>query len=230
MVTHPIDPGQIGARRPRLGCLGCLGKLFLYLLGFLVLGSLLVLALDAVFMPWSFFMGGRFHPIPMWRGWGKMHSASGRDYVLYVWFEPYHPSGRGGVAINAAGPEVRGWGTLCTPHGESYNLRVTGYLERRIGASTDGKRMEMGVYRRPWYYAWVGRVDERPQLEFHGAWHNPDLVLYDHGSVGRAFNPDGTLRPANSGVWRPGEQGVQLTLHEGSKSEFEAACAEVHAR
>ena len=31
-----------------------------------------------------------------------------------------------------------------------------------------------------------------------------------------AFNSDGTLRPANSGVWKPGEQGVQLILHKGS--------------
>lgn len=129
--------------------------------------------------------------------------------------------------MNAIGPEVNGWGTLCTPRGESYDVRVVGYLERRMGASTDGKRMEMDVYRRPWYYSFVGRWDERPRLEFHGAWHNPDLILYDHGSLERAFNADGTLRPANSGVWRPGEQGVQLRLHEGAKSEFESACAQL---
>jgi hypothetical protein len=225
----PVGAEQGGARRGRIGCLGCLGKLVFYLLGFLVVGSLIVLAIDAVFMPWSFFMGGRFHLIPQWRGWGKLHSSSGRDYVLYVWFEPYHPSGRGGVAMNATGPEVTGWGTLCTPRGESYQVRVAGYLERHMGASTDGKRMEMDVYRRPWYYSWVGKWDERPRLEFHGAWHNPDLVLYDHGSLDRAFNSDGTLRPANSGVWKPGEQGVQLTLHEGAKSEFQAACAQIQA-
>jgi hypothetical protein len=230
MANGPSDTEQTQPRRPRLGCLGCLGKMFLYLLGFVVLGSLLVLALNAVFMPWSFYMGGRFHPIPMWRGWGKMRSASGRDYVLYVWFEPYHPSGRGGVAMNATGPKVNGWGTLCTPRGETYEVRVTGYLERHMGTSTDGKRMEMDVYRRPWYYGFVGRWDERPRLQFHGAWQNPDLVLYDRGSLDRAFNPDGTLRPANSGVWRPGEQGVELTLHEGSKFEFAAACREIQGR
>ena len=82
MATGPIDAGQTRARRGGFGCMGCLGKPFAYLLGFLVLGSLVVLAIDAVFAPWSFFMGGRFHPIPMWRGWGELQSASGRNYVL----------------------------------------------------------------------------------------------------------------------------------------------------
>ena len=87
--------------------------------------------------------------------------------------------------MNATGPEVKGWGTLCTPRGESYKVQVTGYLEKRMGASTDGKWMELDVYRRPWYYSWVGTTDERPRLQFHGAWHNPDLVLYNGGTSQR---------------------------------------------
>ncbi|HUI41302.1 MAG TPA: hypothetical protein VL523_04980 [Terriglobia bacterium] len=227
MARGRVDPRRIGARRGRLGCLGCLGKLVASLLGALVFGSLLILAIDAVFMPWSFYMGGRFHPIPMWRGWGKVRSAAGRDYALYVWFEPYHSSGRGGVAMNAVSAEVVGWGTLCSPHGETYDVRVTGYMPRNMGASTDGKRVDLHVYRRPWYYGFVGKWDERPQVEFWGAWKNPDLVLEDRGSLDRAFNPDGTLRSSNSGVWIPGEHGVPLTLREGTKAEFAAACAEV---
>lgn len=222
MASGPNDAEQIGARRTRLGCLGCLGKLLGYLLGFLVLGSLALLAIDAVFAPWGFFMGGRFHPIPMWRGWGKIHSASGRDYVLIVWFEPV--TGYRGVA------HVLGWGTLCTPRGESYSLRVSGYMEKHMGTSTDGKRMDMQVYRRPWYRGWVGVWDHRPRLEFRGVWRNPDLVLDDRGSLDRAFNADGTLRSGPAPVRTPGQPDAQLTLHEGSKSEFEAACAEVQGR
>jgi len=227
MSTGPLIPGQVRRRGAGLGCLGCLGKMVAYLVGFGFLGFILLLALDAVFMPWSFYMGGRFHPIPMWRGWGKMHSASGHDYALYVWFEPYHPSGRGSAAINSAGPEVVGWGELCTWRGEHYKVRVRGYLPRHIGASTDGQRMELDVNRRPWYYGFLGRWDERPRLEFHGAWRNPELVLLDHGSLDRAFGPDGRLLPANSGVWKPGEQGVSLTLREGEKAGFEAVCAAI---
>ena len=227
MSAGPMIPGQIIRRRAGLSCLGCLVKMVAYLVGFGMLGVIFLLALDAVFMPWSFYMGGRFHPIPMWRGWGKMQSASGHDYTLYVWFEPYHPSGRRGAAVYSAGPEVVGWGELCTPRGEHFQVRVTGYLPRHIGASTDGQRMEMDVYRRPWYYSFAGRWDERPHLDFQGAWHNPDLVLFDHGSLDRAFDVDGQLRPLNSGVWKPGEQGVQLTLHEGDRAGFEAACTNI---
>jgi hypothetical protein len=230
MSARPVIPGQIRSRSASLGCLGCLGKMVAYLVGFGIVGFVFLLALDAVFMPWSFYMGGHFHPIPMWRGWGKMRSVSGRDYALYVWFEPYHHSGRGRVAVNLAGPEVVGWGELCTPLGEHCKVRVRGYLPRRIGASTDGKRMELEVYRRPWYYGFVGTSDDRPRLEFHGAWHNPNLALYDRGSLDRAFDAGGRLRPVNSGVWRPGEQGVPLTLHEGDKAAFEAACAGIQGR
>ncbi|HXJ94404.1 MAG TPA: hypothetical protein VMT20_16280 [Terriglobia bacterium] len=227
MSAGPVIPRQIARRGTRLGCLGCLVKMLGYLVGFGILGVIFLLALQAVFMPWSFRMGGHFHAIPMWRGWGKMQSASGHNYALYVWFEPYVPSGGRGAAVYSGGPEVVGWGELCTPRGEHYKVRVTGYLPRHMGASTDGERMELDVYRRPWYYGFVGRWDERPRLEFHGAWHNPDLVLFDHGSLDRAFDTDGRLLPANSGVWRSGEQGVQLTLHEGDKAGFEAVCSDI---
>ena len=227
MSTGSVIPGQIRRRSAGLGCLGCLGKMVGYLVGFGILGLIFLLALDAVFMPWSFNMGGHFHLIPMWRGWGKMRSASGHDYALYVRFEPYHPSGGRGGATYSSGPEVVGWGELCTPRGEHYQVRVKGYLPRHIGANTDGQRMELDVYRRPWYYGFVGRWDERPRLEFHGAWHNPDLVLFDHGSLDRAFGADSRLRPANSGVWKSGEQGVPLTLHEGDKAGFEVACTDI---
>jgi hypothetical protein len=219
MATGPIDERHIGTHRRRGGCLGCLGKLLGYLVVYLALGSLLLCAIDAVFAPWSFFMGGRFHPIPMWRGWGKLHSASGRDYVLYIWFEPAR--GYRGVA------HVLGWGTLCTPRGESYSVRASGYMEKFMGASTDGKRMDLSVYRRPWYWGWTGKWDRRPQLELRGAWHNPDLVLNDGGSLDRAFNSDGTLHSGPTRYQKPGERGVQLTLHEGTKSEFAAACTDI---
>jgi hypothetical protein len=227
MGTGPIDGRQIqtGLRR---SCLGCLGKLVVSLVGVLVLGMGLLLAMDAALKPWSFYMGGRFHLIPMWEGWGKLHSQSGRDYALWMWLEPAWYGGRGSVS-GSGGNDVRGWGTLCTPRGDRYRVRVTGYQERHMGASTEGKRMDMQVYRRPWYWGFTGTWDHRPQLRFLGAWHNPDLVLYDHGSLDRAFNADGTLRPPNSGVWRPGEQGVELILREGTKSEFEAACREVQS-
>jgi hypothetical protein len=229
MAAGPVYPDEVNALRSKLGCVGCLAKTVGYLVLIGILGSILLIGIEAVFAPWSFYMGGRFHPIPMWRGWGQVKSAAGREYALYVWFEPYTPSGRGG-SMSSGGPEVAGWGELCSPHGENYKVRVTGYLQRNMGSSTDGKKMELDVYRRPWYWSFAGRWDERPRLIFHGAWRNPDLVLYDRGSLDRAFNPDGTLRPANSGVWKSGEQGQELVLHEGDKTGYQAACREVQGR
>lgn len=227
MSPKSADPSQIGARRSRLGCLGCLVKGFIYLVGLLVLGSVLVLAIDAVFNPWSFYMGGSFHPIPMWAGWGEIHPSSGHDYALYVWFGPYQYAGKRGAQHYSGVPRVVGSGTLCTPRGERYDLHVTGNLEKHMGSSTDGKHMTLYVYRQPWYFTWVGTWDRRPALEFHGVWHNPDLVLDDHGSLDRAFNPDATVRSGLGLAQKPGEQGAQLTLHEGSKSQFEAACRQI---
>jgi hypothetical protein len=57
----------------------------------LIVGIGLLAAIDAVFAPWSFFIGGRFHAL-LWQGIGTMHSAS-VDYVLYVWMSP-QPGGR----------------------------------------------------------------------------------------------------------------------------------------
>ena len=49
----------------------------------LVLAPVLVLAIAAVFTPWAFYLGGNFHILPQWQGWGRTHSPAG-DYVVYV--------------------------------------------------------------------------------------------------------------------------------------------------
>jgi hypothetical protein len=217
--------GSGGSKPGRLGCFGCLGKIVLSLAGTVFLGFIGIVATEALFNPWSFYMGGRFHLVPGWRGWGKIQSASGRPYFLYAWFEPVE------YKHNYSGvPHVQGWGTLCTPAGAKYDLRLTGGLEKHMGSSTDGKRMTIYLHRRPWYYTFVGTYDSRPQLEFHGVWHNPDLVLDDGGSLDRAFNADGTLHSGPSPARKSGQQGAQLILREGGKSEFEAACRESPGR
>jgi hypothetical protein len=199
--------------------------MLIYLIGISAMGVLLLFAIGALFYPWSFYMGGRFHPIPMWRGWGKLHSSSGRDYVLYVSLEPDYHSRHSGPYMGVA--SVQGWGTLCAPNGESYSVRLSGNMERHMGASTEGKHMYMWIHRWLWYYSWPGQWDRRPRIEFDGAWHNPVLVLHDGGSLDRAFNADGTLR-SGPATRTPGERGIEVTLHEGSKSDFEAACARVN--
>ena len=65
-----------------------------------------------------------------------------------------------------------------------------------------------------------------PSLEFRGKWNNPDLVLDDHGSINRAFDPDGVLA-RNTHMCPYIQEIVPLTLHEGTRADFDAACAAI---
>ena len=91
--------------QPRKARMGCLTQVVLSLL----LGVAAIFAIDAVFAPWSYFMGGNFHLIPMWQGWGRIHAPAG-DYVLFVTMSPR--TGSRGIA------HVAGTGVLCTPRGD----------------------------------------------------------------------------------------------------------------
>jgi hypothetical protein len=68
-----------------------------------------------------------------------------------------------------------------------------------------------------------------PSLEFHGRWNNPDLVLDDHGSITRAFDPGGVL-VTNKHMRPYMQEVVPLTLHEGSRADFDAACAAIKSK
>ena len=77
----------------------------------LILGLFFVAAvvLPAIFMPWAFFMGGSFHMLPTWQGWGRMHSkTAGGDYVIRI--SMYPKTGR-----RVGYTHVRGTAWLCTP-------------------------------------------------------------------------------------------------------------------
>jgi len=195
-----------------LGCLtGCLTRLVLGL----VVGTILLAAIAAVFAPWSFFLGGRFHPLPVWQGIGTLHAKSG-DYVLYVWMAP----APGGRTFNF--PHVRGWGYLCAPRGERYALRLSANMNAHPGVDTNGYAMDIGMARRPWNYQWT--LEGRPRVSLRGRWQNADLVMDDGGSVSRAFRPDGTvyLGPARD---RPApRETLPIVLHEAAWSGCFSDC------
>ncbi len=200
------------ATKPRLGCLT---QIFLSLL----LGVAALIAIDAVFAPWSFFMGGNFHPIPVWQGWGRIHASAG-DYLLFVNMQP-RPGSRG-IA------HVAGTGLLCTPRGETFKLTMGADFEKHMGFGTDGKRVYMYLHQKPGFFTFSG--DTHPQLDFHGAWHNPDMVLDDHGSLSREFLPDGTLYNGDLHKQPGAHNPLALILKEGSRADFDAACKTTKAR
>src|SRR6266852_8113045 len=104
---------------------GCLAGMLRSLLGFFVLGTFFVLAVTAVFAPWGYYLGGHFHILPLWQGWGRMHSPAG-DYLVFVQMQP-RSSGRSRT------PSVGGSDAVCTPRGETFRLRLTGGFQQRVG-------------------------------------------------------------------------------------------------
>lgn len=202
-----------GRRHPLLGCLGCLPRLVLLL----IVGIVLVELIIAVFAPWGFFMGGKFHILAYWQGWGTLHAKSGR-YVVFVRFEPRSSGSR--VYPH---PGVGGNAYLCSPRGEIFRMNLGGGMRRGIGMNTNGEKISFYMNYRPVFYG-ILVTDNRPSIELQGQWQNPNIVMDDHGSIQRAFNADGTVYHGG-GPERPykGEI-VPVTLTPGSYSDFEAAC------
>jgi len=197
-----LPPSRI-RRRAGAGCIGCLGQLVVGV----AVGIAVVIAIAWVFTPWAFYLGGKFHPVPVWQGIARVHASSG-DYVLYLWFSP----ARGSRLTNL--PAFSGWGSLCTPKGERFPMRVNASLFEHPGRDTNGKEMRIELYNRPWYRAWVGTWDRRPRLELRGRWQNPDLVTTDGGTLSVAFLPDGRLYDGPARNQPTARETLPVVFHE----------------
>ncbi len=213
-AQHLANSAQLGARtRRRWGCLGCIPQLVV-IFALMAVGFVLI---TAVFAPWGFYMGGKFHIIPTWQGWGTLQAKSGR-YLVYVYFYP-RPSG----SRILPGPSVGGTAYLCSPRGEHFYMKLRGGMRRGIGLSTDGEHISLYMNNHSSFYSNF-TSDYRPSLELRGQWQNPNLVMDDHGSISRAFEPDGTVYRGHGGS-RPYPGDITpVTLMPGSYSDFSAAC------
>jgi len=208
--SSSLPPGMPAPRRARHGC-------FVQVLGALVFAVVVLTGVMAIVAPWGFYMGGHFHLIPNWTGWGQMHSKTAGDYALLVSFSP--KTGRYLGLTHVSGTAV-----ICTPRGEQYKLRLSGDFQNPHGTDLQGKTAHLYANH---YSTFSGSTD--PSLDFRGKWNNPDLVLDDHGSLNRAFDPGGAL--VTNHHTRPYiQEVVPVTLHEGSKSDFNAACAALKTR
>lgn len=195
---------------------------WLHLILILIVLGVVVGGFMAVSMPWAFFMGGRFHLIPMWQGWGRMHSSrAGGDYLLYMWFSP-----KTGRSLGLT--HVTGYATLCTPRGEEFSLSVGGDFEKGLRLDTNGKTARFYMDNNSVKSQFSG--ERQPYLELRGRWNNPDLVLDDHGSIARAFEPDARLYTGHSSSRPYMAEVVPVTLHEGGKSGFDKVCQAVKTR
>ena len=142
-----------------------------------------------------------------WAGVGVAHAASG-TYTFYVWFSPT-PSGSR-ILPSAS---VKGYGYLCTPHGERYGLRVLGGTAGQVWADMDGHRFGLRAYCRPIVWQFTGQVEQPPRLSFTGRWSGPDLVMTEEEAVTFTettwwfFGPD---------VLRAGDEGQIATRRRSS--------------
>jgi hypothetical protein len=196
--------------KSRHACLGSLGKLVLIF----ALGAVLVLAITAAFKPWGFFLGGKFHLIPSWQGWGTLHAKSG-NYIVQVQLDTNIKGRRSS--------DLRGVGYLCTPRGERFRLTLIGNMRKHLSLSTDGEAIRLGMSYQP--YGSFFSADARPSLELRGHWQNPNLVMDDNGSISRAFEPDGRVYQGHDRNRPYKAEIVPVTLTGGTSSQFEAACA-----
>jgi hypothetical protein len=201
--------------RARTGFIGCLLQVGIIFF----LGAILIMAVTGLFYPWAFYLGGTFHILPYWQGWGKLHAKSG-DYVLFIYIHPT-PS-RSKLYLETS---LTGDAYVCTPRGENIRMRLGGGMPKHLNLSTDGEPVYLYMYHRPWNAAFL--VNRSPRLEFRGWWRNPSLVMDDHGSIARAFQPDGAVYHG-SGAKRPYlTEVVPVTLNSGSYSQFRESCASV---
>jgi hypothetical protein len=182
----------------------------------LVLGVVLVVAIQAVFHPWGFYFGGHAHLLPVWQGKGTLYTAAG-DYRLSMWFEPTS----GGRVYN--NPTVKGWGYLCTPRGERYPLQVYGGMHEHTAIDSNGKDFALQLRPCPWYWQFT-QPRLYPRLNLRGKWQNPDLVMNDEGTLAESFYPDGRLYEGTQAHQPAKGTPVEIVFHETSWSEWSRDC------
>lgn len=210
MLNTPNLPVRPPVRRK--GGLGMDLLLLLAILGFVCL-------LPSFFTPWAYYLGGHFHLIPYWQGWGRVRvESAGGDYVLYVQMEP---STRGSRILPSS--NLTGIAYLCTPAGERLRLRLGGSMPFRLNLITTGEPIHLYMSNTlAWNHNFTG--DHRPNLDFYGNWKDRAIEMDDRRSLSTSFLPDGTVYRSRDRNRPMGKETANITLREGTYKEFEAAC------
>jgi len=192
---------------------GCLAQ---FVLIFAAMG-IFFLAFAAIAAPWGFHLGGDFHFLPIWEGMGTAHTSAG-DYIVFVTLYPdlRHP-GRYNTSLT-------GDGFLCTPKGEKMYMGTFASMEKHLGVDTQGKLIHIYMHRISTWSSFINS-DYRPSIGFEGNWGKDEISGDDRNSLGKAFEPDGTVYLGRSPTRGPSFPAVQFTLHTASSSSFQKACS-----
>jgi len=191
----PSAPASRPARRA--GCLGYSGILLLVIVLITVVGY-----------PWALHMGGRWTPAMVWHGFGKMHSSTGADYLVWMNIGPMAMASR----KSGKRDNFQGTAMVCTPQGTALTMDVFGKMSGWLHAD----EVKMLV---------TTRRGVRPVLTFRlsGYWKGSYLLLEDNGSLADSFRADGSPKGFAQGSRAPAES-AQVGLQYGKQSEFEALC------
>ena len=187
----------------RLGCGGCLARLFWIAL----FGVAVIYAVIALTNPWAFHIGGRWTPLLTWWGSGKLVTKGGLEYPLFVHFFPSPHSSRLRLEGRRPTGGLQGNVWLCTSRGVTQRLQLSGTI---YGSwrSTEGSIIEFRLLE-PKIFD-VGQ--RRGFFDLMGRWRGRDLVMDQHGSPS-AFRSGLRIEHAS------------VTLDWGSYSDFKAVCA-----
>jgi len=199
LIPTRVRGGPPSRAAGRLGCLGSGGVLFLVIFVVVVGGH-----------PWALHMGGRWTPAMVWHGYGKMHSSTGANYLVWMNIGPMAMASRKtGKRDNFQGTAI-----VCTPQGTALTMDVYGKADAWLDA--DEKPLKMTV---------TTRRGDQPVLTFRltGEWKGTELQLEDNGSLADSFRADGSPKGFAQGLRAPKENAV-VTLRYGKQSEFEAVC------
>ena len=182
------------------------GALF-QLLMLLLLGVTLVYGIALVIAPWSFHIGGRFTPMLIWQGSGKLLTKGG-EYPLYLYFYPDSHFSR--LRLDGKQPTggVQGRGWLCTSRGVMQKLKLSGTIYdgwRSTEGSVITFRLNEPIY--------VSLGQRQGFFDLYGKFRGPELVMDSRNSWGERFQSG--LR-----IEQP-----SVTLDYGSYSDFKAVCA-----
>jgi hypothetical protein len=200
------DPSRVPRQHRRAYLTGCLTGCLTTLLGIFAFGIAVVLLLDALLAPWTFFYGGHFHIVPGWQAWGRMHSeAAGGDYFVWIRIAPSTPARRKSP--------IQGMAYLCTPRGERYRLRFGGTMPRDAGTDLTGKPLHFYLYHWPLFSL---NADPHPKIDLYGAFSGAQLIMEDRGSLATEFNADASLHGPQERNRPRGTENVHVTFEEST--------------
>jgi hypothetical protein len=174
----------------------------------LVLGAAVFYAVVLALNPWAFHIGGRWTPLLMWQGSGKLRTQSGIEYPLYITFYPSSHFSR--LHMDGLRPTggLQGSGWLCTSRGVTQRLELGGTI---YGGwrSTEGSLMAFRLLEPKV----IDLGQRRGYFDLAGRWQGPQLVMEDRNGVASLFRSGLKIEHAS------------VTFDWGTYSDFKATCA-----